>query len=198
MRDRFTNLVKALSRYCVIPDAQWDALGSRIIRREFATSEYFDKAGNVSKEICFVEKGLFRSFYRNANGDEFIKNFCTEGQVVGSFSSLLTKKPSELSIQALEPSVVHMLDYGVFEEFCQNNHCWETSGRILAQYIFLESDRKEHQLLVYNAAERYEFFLKTHEKIAKRIHQYMIAMYLGISPVSLSRIINSRAKPSKA
>lgn len=198
MRDKISNLVKMLSRYCVIPDAQWDELSAKIVRREIAPGEYFDKAGNVAKEICYVEKGLFRSFYRNANGDEFIKNFASEGQIVGSFTSLLTKKPSELSIQALEPCVVYVLDYSVFEEFCQNNHCWETSGRVLAQYIYLESDRKEHQLLVYNAAERYEFFLKSHEKITNRIHQYMIAMYLGISPVSLSRIINSRSKPTKA
>lgn len=198
MRNKFTNLVKMLSTYCVIPDSQWDAITSRIVRREIASGEYFEKAGNVSKEICYVEKGLFRSFYRNANGDEFIKNFSTEGQVLGSFTSLLTKEPSELSIQALEACVVLALDYALFEEFCQNNHCWETSGRILAQYIYLESDRKEYQLLVYNAAERYEFFLKSHEKITKRIHQYMIAMYLGISPVSLSRIINSRSKPIKA
>lgn len=197
MRERFTKILAKWSPETSIPEAEWAALSDNIQRRDIAAGEYFEKAGNFAKEICFVEKGLFRSYYNDHNGDEFIKNFTSEGNILASFASLYTRKASEISIQALEPSVVWVMEYPLFEEFYSRHQVWETCGRILAQQVYLESEKKEHELLVYNAAERYELFLKSHEAISKRIHQYMIAMYLGISPVSLSRIINSTPRAAK-
>ena len=194
MKDKYSDVIKKFTPYGPIPHEEWEALTSLLVRKEIAAGDYFENAGNLASEFCYVEKGLFRSFYRNGNGDEFIKNFAFEGQLLGSFTSLLTAKPSELSIQAIESSIILVLDYKIFLDFFQRHRCWETGARLIAEYVFMESERKEHQLLIYNAAERYDIFIKSHSHILKRIHQYMIAMYLGISPVSLSRIINNPAR----
>ncbi|RYZ53925.1 MAG: Crp/Fnr family transcriptional regulator [Proteobacteria bacterium] len=198
MRERLKKMLAKWSPETSIPDAEWNELADQLLRRDIAAGDYFEKAGNYSKEICFVERGLFRSFYNDNNGDEFIKNFTSEGKILGSFASLYTRKPSDISIQAIESSIVWVLEYARFEAFFQKHPHWQTCGRILAQQVYLESERKEHELLVYDAGERYERFLKSHEAISKRIHQYMIAMYLGISPVSLSRIINSTSRSAKS
>ena len=40
--------------------------------------------------------------------------------------------------------------------------------------------------------ERYEELLKNHPEIIKRVPQHYIASYLGITPISLSRIRNRK------
>ena len=89
------------------------------------------------------------------------------------------------------------MDYKAFKIYFDRHRCWETAARLRAEHVYMESEKKEHQLLIFNAAERYEYFLKNYSHLQKRIHQYMIAMYLGITPVSLSRIIGGRQKPAK-
>ena len=49
-------------------------------------------------------------------------------------------------------------------------------------------EQRESSLLIESAEARYLKFLETHEDILDYIPQYHIALYLGISPVSLSRI----------
>jgi CRP-like cAMP-binding protein len=52
----------------------------------------------------------------------------------------------------------------------------------------VKKELKERQLLIHSAKERYRIFLKEFPDLESRISQYQIASYLGISPVSLSRI----------
>ncbi|MBC7659925.1 MAG: Crp/Fnr family transcriptional regulator [Chitinophagaceae bacterium] len=197
MKEKYSDLVKKLSPFYSISGEDWEELASHLTRKELRAGEYFDKTGSVSTEFAYVERGLFRSFYRNANGDEFIKNFAHEGQLLGSFTSLITGRPSELSLQSLEPSVILVLDARTFCDLCDRSAIWLRAYRMIAEEAFMQSEKKEQQLLLYNAAQRYEIFLKSYSSISKRIHQYMIAMYLGISPVSLSRIINNNLKTGK-
>src|SRR6202035_3157176 len=74
--------------------------------REFTRKEFLLKAGHVSRNIYFIEKGLVRSFYML--GDKDISAcFMKEGDVVVSINSFFGQQPSRESIQALEDTTVH-------------------------------------------------------------------------------------------
>ncbi|MDH3326953.1 MAG: hypothetical protein OEM38_09590 [Gammaproteobacteria bacterium] len=55
----------------------------------------------------------------------------------------------------------------------------------------LEKERRETQLIMFDASTRYHAFLEEFRGLEKRIPQYHIASYLGITPVQLSRIRSS-------
>ncbi|MDH5599450.1 MAG: Crp/Fnr family transcriptional regulator, partial [Cyclobacteriaceae bacterium] len=64
----------------------------------------------------------------------------------------------------------------------------ERFARKLVEQIFVSKERREIEIVMLSAAERYELFKKKFPELEKSIPQYHIASYLGISPTQLSRI----------
>jgi CRP-like cAMP-binding protein len=58
----------------------------------------------------------------------------------------------------------------------------------MAELAYMNMDTYYHGLLTKNAKERYLHLKKTMSGLMKDTPQYHIASYLGITPVSLSRI----------
>jgi CRP-like cAMP-binding protein len=66
---------------------------------------------------------------------------------------------------------------------------WQTFGRLVAEYIAMGLEERMVSLLVQSPEERYrELLTGQKKKIIEQIPQQYIANYLGISPVSMSRI----------
>ena len=64
----------------------------------------------------------------------------------------------------------------------------ERLSRILAEHFFVDKEKREIELVMLGASEKYEIFKKEHPNLENLIPQYHIASYLGISPTQLSRI----------
>ena len=62
---------------------------------------------------------------------------------------------------------------------------------MLKEFAILEKRSKD--ILLENAAVRYQQFISDYYELSKRLKQKYIASYLGISPVTLSRL----KKPKK-
>ncbi|MNG38637.1 hypothetical protein D3C84_1264130 [compost metagenome] len=58
----------------------------------------------------------------------------------------------------------------------------------MAESLYVKKERREMQLLTLSAEDRYRSFLEEFGALEKKIPQYYIASYLGITPVALSRI----------
>jgi hypothetical protein len=49
-------------------------------------------------------------------------------------------------------------------------------------------EAREREFLLFDAKARYRSFLSTYPGLEKRVKQHLIASYLGITPVALSRV----------
>jgi CRP-like cAMP-binding protein len=58
----------------------------------------------------------------------------------------------------------------------------------IAESLFIKKERREATLLLDDAKTRYLNFLEEYPGLETRLKQYHIASYLGITPVSLSRV----------
>ncbi|MNL75244.1 hypothetical protein D3C87_2010170 [compost metagenome] len=58
--------------------------------------------------------------------------------------------------------------------------------------LYIRKEERERELLFLSALQRYEAFLVKYPGLENRIPQYHIASYLGISPVSLSRMLRPK------
>jgi CRP-like cAMP-binding protein len=58
----------------------------------------------------------------------------------------------------------------------------------MAEAMLLEREARAHELLTLTATERYTRFRDTHRELLSLLRSYDIASYLGITPVSLSRL----------
>jgi len=185
-------LREALGKLAPIPETEWTYFEQQLAWRAIPKGEQVLWAGDICTEILFCAKGLFRIFYTLPDGTESNKSFVSESDFVASYSSMLLCAPSFLSIQALEPSEVAAFSHHTLKGLYHRHPCWEAVGRRIAENLYIKKEIRERQLLLLSAEERYEAFLSEFPDLEKRLSQYHIASYLGISPVSLSRIRRRR------
>ncbi|MBN1305578.1 MAG: Crp/Fnr family transcriptional regulator [Anaerolineales bacterium] len=171
-----------------IPEGEWLHLLQQISERRFEKSQYLLQAGDVAENFYFIHQGLVRFFYSTVDGKEFNKHFAMEGQMAGSFQSLVLNAPCGFFIQALEPTKTIVLPNPSLKEYYSRHPCWERIGRKHAEMMFLVKENREKELLLDSLETRYHSFMNEYPGLADRIPQYHIASFLGVTDVALSRV----------
>jgi len=117
--------------------------------------------------------------------------FSLEQDFATSYGSMVKGEASAFSIEAMEDSVVIEISYDLLKELMDTSPMWERFVRTSVERLYIRKEERERELLCYSALERYQAFLLKYPGLEKRIPQYHIASYLGISPVSLSRLLRN-------
>jgi CRP-like cAMP-binding protein len=149
---------------------------------------YFLRAGEVPRRIGFNLSGLMRLFYIDSDGKEIIKHFCLENTLAISYSAFLLREESKFYIQAIEETKLLTINYEAYCEILDSHVCWQIVSRKFSEMLYILKEKKEAELLLNSAQERYLQFLEDYPDLEDRLNQYHIASYLGITPESLSRI----------
>ncbi len=169
----------------------WDKLSHLFKRQEIPAKTTLLQEGQISRTMFFIEKGCLRTWV-NINGKDITTQFFFEGDKVSSIESFRTNQPSLYSIESIEPCILQTISQKKFQSILNESpeikkefeeHLFNRF--IQAQQLFLSH-------LKNTPKQRYEELIKQNIKIAQRIPQHYIASYLGITPVSLSRIRNRR------
>ena len=115
-------------------------------------------------------------------------SFCAENVFVAAYSALLMKQPSRLFIQALEDTKLLVADYSVYRSLSESQAGLQRLNCRIAEFLFIKKERRESALLLDDAKTRYLSFLEEYPGLEARLKQHHIASYLGVTPVTLSRI----------
>ena len=147
--------------------------------------------GKIADKLYFIRKGCLRLFLYN-EGKDITFQFFFEGDFVASFDSLYKGTPSLFSLESIEPSEVMFIKKEDFYNEIENN---SSLRKVYEEKIIERFSFYQHLFLsrIKNTPQqRYEELLKEYPNIIQRVPQHYIASYLGITPVSLSRIRNRR------
>ena len=166
----------------------WEQLAPKLTSVTLAKQEFLLQPGAVCQHLGFVVAGTLRTFYVNSAGRDISFLFHWTGQLFTNYESVLTRQPSTLAIQALEPTTVQLIHRDDLFALYETSMYWQRFGRIMADQIFLTARQRIDDLLVLNPEERYLALLSQHPTVFQKIPQKYIATYLGITPQSLSRI----------
>jgi CRP-like cAMP-binding protein len=167
---------------------EWQALTALFHLEEWENKSYFAQEGNYARKFAFVQSGALRAFYRNQKGEEYNKTFFTAQHFAGAFSSLISNDINLINIQCLTPCQLLVGDYTSFTDLYDQYPKIERMARRLAEYFFIRKEKREIELVMLNAKERYAIFQEEHPNLEQLIPQYHIASYLGVSATQLSRI----------
>jgi len=185
----YTALKKALNSYSLLSEETWNELVNITTYTCINKNEYTCQTNELPTYFSFVSSGLLRSYIVDEKGNEYNKNFFEENSFPGSMVALLTNKPSNFAIQALESSCLINIDFKLYRELLLKYEDLK-----LFQIYYLESnwlihkDAREVSIVQQDANERYEEFLENFPRLETRLPQYHIASHLGITPTQLSRI----------
>ena len=184
----FQELVDSMNMTENIPKIEMDKLCRRKRTITLKRDEYFLQAGEIPDRLGYNVSGLLRLFYIDDSGKEINKHFCLENTVAVAYRPFLRREESEIYIQALEDTELVVIDYKTYNDLLNSHICWQKVARKLAEMLFVLEQKRESELLLKNAQERYIQFLHDYPNLINRLNQYHIASYLGITPESLSRI----------
>ena len=166
----------------------WKSFSDLFSKKQLAKGIYFSEAGRVEEKIGFLTDGVMRAFYRNANGTEFNKAFFEPCQFVGGYTSLINQETNFIHFQTLTNCTVWAADYNAIKNLFDLHPMIERLARRVAETLFTHKDRREVELVLMDAAQRYEIFKREHPGLENKIAQYHVASYLGVTPTQLSRI----------
>ena len=170
-----------------LTDWEKELIENSFQKQVFKKKEIIFKSGDSNTRHYFVEKGLVRMYVIDTSGKEFNILFARENQWIGD---LATPATTSFYLDAIEKSTV----YSVSDDNLNilTNNFSSFVRYIKKSYIFLQ--QRLVSILSNTAEENYEELVRMHPELIKRLPQYHISSYLGVTPVFLSKILSKRAR----
>ncbi len=164
-------------------------------KRCFKKNEIVFLAGEEVKYVYFILKGCFRQYFINEKGVERTIYFSEEKQWATELHSFLYHIPTKMNVQALEDSEVLAINY--------DN--WYKAITTFPDFAFYHI--KNHQKIVAflkeelgaarteSIEEKYLRFVKEKPHLMQRLPLFHIALYLGTTPETISRVRKKLSYP---
>lgn len=161
---------------------------SQAITKSFKRQETVSRPNAIPNEIFFINKGLIRVLITDNEGTEHTIHFALENQFIADYSNFIQKQPSFYSLQTLEETQLIILPRSAIEWGYKNLNEGQKMGRLIAEFYFIYQDNRIKNLYARTPKQRYDSITDVFPNIHNRVPQHMIASYLGVTPVHLSRL----------
>ncbi len=143
--------------------------------------------GHTCKTIYFINKGVARIYYFK-DGVDITESFAFDNNIIARVESLFTGKPSRKGIQILEDAEIIAINstqlFKLYDKFPEIERLF----RLIFESAYVDTVNRIESIQFNTAEERYNSLIKEAPDVLKRVPLKHVASYLGITPVSLSRI----------
>ncbi len=141
------------------------------------------RQGEEQRHFYYLHHGVVRAVYHSRHGAERVKEFYFPGECCFLYLNWLTSTPADYSLQMITAGEISEIPLAVLDA-PDNQHI--TTQLLIQQLIYKE--KKEKMLLLHTPEQRYQYVLTHFPDWASQLTQRDLASYIGITPVSLSRI----------
>lgn len=181
-----SKIIKFISQYISLTEAEARIIKDSKLIKEFKKGDVLLRAGEYSNRCFFVLNGCIRSYYL-VDGEEKNTEFFIENATIIPLS-YRTKEPSNYFLSCLEDAVISVASPEQNQLLVQKipklkNLIAKLNENNIIQKQIMYDDFKN-----LSAEERYLKLFNTRPDLINRIPQYHLATFLGITPVSLSRL----------
>jgi CRP-like cAMP-binding protein len=174
-------------------DSELEIIMPYFEQKKFKKKSILLQSNKISNEVFYIVEGCIR-LYCEKNGQDLTTYFFTENMFAGTYDSFISRKPTRIAMEALEDTEVLALSYKALEELYKVFPKMNEFVRKSIEQRFVVLHDLFTSYLLNSPEERYINLIKERPDLLKRIPQHQIASFLGITPVSLSRIRNRVAK----
>lgn len=164
------------------------------IIRTFNRHDIVSWPNAIPNEIFFINKGLIRVIVTDNEGYEHSIHFALENQFIADYSCFIQQQSSLYTLQALEETEVVVLPRSAIEWGYKNLKEGQKMGRLIAEFYFIYQDDRIKNQYARTPKQRYDSITEVFPNIHNRVPQHMIASYLGMTSVHLSRLKKADVK----
>ncbi|WPP49286.1 Crp/Fnr family transcriptional regulator [Catalinimonas niigatensis] len=144
--------------------------------------------GQVADEIYFINKGCMRFYYLTEEGEEVTGFIFLENMMAGSSESFFSRIPSSQVVETLEESELLVVTHNSLEQLYSSVPKMNILVRKILEQRMAFAQKVVASLIIHKPQDRYSSYQQLHPDLENRIPQHILASYMGITPVSLSRI----------
>jgi CRP-like cAMP-binding protein len=156
--------------------------------QNFAAGATLLEQGDTAQRVYLVQHGGLRLSHNDAQGRDINLQFFFEGQSVASFESFYLQSPSMFALTAMEETQVIAVDGKVVLDALQHDARLMAAFTTHICYRFIDYTHYFLNRIEKSPEDRYRDLEQTNPELIARVPHYELASYLGITPVSLSRI----------
>ena len=164
--------IKKLLTYCEI--------------RQFDKRVEIVHEGEIDNYLNMVIKGMVRKFIR-VKKKEINLQLATEGHVVHSEISYLTRVPSQVILETMEPTTLISICSEKKDEALASFSKGQRLGRLILSGMYVKKDERRYSILAKSPKERFLDYMEHHPHMLQRVPQKYLASYLNISSETFSR-----------
>jgi CRP-like cAMP-binding protein len=162
--------------------------------RLYRKKQYVLQEGDQCLHFNFVVRGCLRLYKIDEKGAIHTLQFAPENNWISDLGSFHGLKPSALSIDALEDTVVLQVTRDELVTLYERSGRLNRIFRVLVENAFINLQERLLDNISSTAEYRYQAFLDRYPELSARLSQVQIASYLGVTPEFLSRLRNQKAK----
>ena len=155
--------------------------GSR--KKPLSAGSWLLRQGERQNKIYYLHHGVARAVYHSPNGSERVKEFYFPGEYCFLYLNWLTHTSADYSLQMITPGEISEISLALLDA---PEHQDIKTQLLVQQLIYKE--QKEQMLLLNTPEQRYQYVQTHFPSWELQLTQRDLAHYIGITPVSLSRI----------
>lgn len=155
----------------------------RTLKNQFLIHE-----GDEVQYEFLVLSGIFKVFYLDEQGKEFIMQFAKENWWMSDYQAFFQNKKATMYIECIEAGEVLVSSLDAREKLSSELHKMQHFYRMKLTNGYIALQQRVKLLLSSTPQQRYEEFSKLYPDLLQRIPKKLIAEYLGISRETLSRL----------
>jgi CRP-like cAMP-binding protein len=194
MQEHFGMFNQFINKYIKFTEAELIDLNQKCTKVHFSKGALIMKAGEIQNNLYFITKGIVRYYIENKESEIKVFNFKSECMTVTGYAlyNYEDNLKALLNVQSLEDSVMIKVPLTVINYIINNIKSGDRLRSSVAEAQVLEMLQLVLDKGTKSVIERYDILTKDFPNINNRIPQYMIASYLGITPVHFSNLKKRR------
>ncbi|MFS4493819.1 Crp/Fnr family transcriptional regulator [Maribacter sp. 2308TA10-17] len=185
--DFLQNLKNKILSYNKVDEEHLDYWLKVYRRIELKKGEALVSPGQLVDHFYYVAQGCIY-YYKLEDGEQKVLEFYTDDVFFTDLPAYVRGTASNYYLKASEATIVYAIKKSDAEDSFSKSHQLERFGRLSMQEAFMKIFTRVERLSSRSNEERYLRLLEKRPDLFQRVPQYLIASYLGLTPVGLSKI----------
>ncbi|WP_192350062.1 Crp/Fnr family transcriptional regulator [Algoriphagus sp. Y33] len=181
-------LRKHIEEIVSVSDHEFEHIKTFFTLKRVRKHQFLIHEGDEVKYEFLVLSGIFKVFYVDEHGKEYILQFAKENWWMSDYPAFFKAQKADMFVECIEAGEVLVSTLESREKMSSDIHKMDQFFRVKLTNGYVALQQRIRSLLTSNPQQRYEEFAMLYPDLMQRIPKKLISEYLGVSRETLSRL----------
>ena len=189
-------LEKLFNSFVFLTKEEFQLLLSYCEVRHYEKGDIIICEGETEQFMNIVLMGLVIKYLR-LNNHSSVLQLAVENHIINSEISFLQQTPSQVFLEAIEPTTLLSLHYDKRQQLLIDFSKGEEMSRKMMEAMYVRKDERKNRMKRMTIREQFLYYIDRNPDMLQRVPQKYLASYLNIKPETFSRLKHLVAKKAK-